>query len=70
MALKKCWKQSGGYYGKIRQIQIQSNNQKVNLAKLGEGLDKSPTVMVGDNKKQQQQLVNTKTQLDFRWDQN
>jgi hypothetical protein len=28
----------------------------INLAKLGNGLNKSPTVVVGDNRKQQQQL--------------
>ena len=28
----------------------------INLAKLGNGLNESPTVVVGDNRKQQQQL--------------
>ena len=39
-----------------------------NLAKLDDGFDESPTVMVGDNKTGRKQ-GHTKTQLGFRRDQ-
>ena len=40
------------YYLKVFTIlstNVQQVDDKVNLAKLGNGLDESPTVMVGDN---------------------
>ena len=41
----------------------------INLAKLDDGLDESPTVMVGNKKQNKKNQVHTKTQSGFRRDQ-